>query len=506
MAITREFQNPRKSYLLELCRQAQKTFDRLDYFNASVDALKSISFGPSPLSEADKEKCALITRNIFIELIEIGYSKEYVERVPERLFGGYYNKNSQIITDFPHDVPFPAGDNPDIETYFKRLKDKLDSLTDVDRVEALKSIANAEATERTYIFQVRGLRGTAELKVGPVLFYAPQVRNLVTDFSVENSDIELFGAKKGANFLNAAVAVLTKDDLSGSTAARSLVISALKVLRFFYNPRTKYELGPSYIVIRDGGKWAGGAHVANKSEQFWILQDSLELSSDLVTKRPPEFDKIGTLFVQEKRPIHDIDRRIMASMHWYRRAREAESDTDRLLWYWITMESLLRKDKDTPNMIMTSDTRETSISIALELLPFIRSKNIAYQKGWVLRRRIYYSLKARSITITPALLIKADLQDGPRTIHLEPFVDSIPEIVKGLSNVLLIDQLNEVYRFYTDSNYALESLEKERKMAREEVLLIYRMRNKIVHNAEYETSMLPYTISSALLFSHNLLS
>lgn len=504
--IINEFDNPRESYLLQLCKQAQKIFDSREYFNESVDMLKSILFKQGPLNESDKENIGIITKDILIELMEMGYSEKYVEQIPEKLFSHYEVMDSHIISGFPHQIPFPQGDNPDYSLYNEQVKNKINSLTDEDRVESLKIIGSIEPELLTYIFQIKGLRGNSELQIGTVLFYSPKSKRLVKGKILGD---ELFGAKdKDVNFLNAAVPVLAREPFSGFAQAQSLVVNALSILRFHYNSEANYQISPSYIAIRANGKLTSSSVQADKSTPLRIWHSSLDLTKELVNHDKSKIDR-STEIIFHKTNDYDIDRRIAASMHWYRRAKEAEINTDRLLWYWITIESLLQKDRRTPNILLKQGEREGVIDIALELLSRIRSKDIAFQRGWLLRQIVLQCLRNSPheviITISPEVAKKAGLEDKPGTYYLKDFIENIPDIAKNTKKQFLIDQLNKVYLFYTDSDYAAKSLKKEQEAARNELLLIYRIRNKIMHNAEYETSMLPSAITSVMQYSRGLL-
>jgi len=67
------------------------------------------------------------------------------------------------------------------------------------------------------------------------------------------------------------------------------------------------------------------------------------------------------------------------------------------------------------------------------------------------------------------------------------------------------ERMAEAMTFYSDDNEAVKMIEKECTMFRNDVVMLYRTRNKIVHSASIGDTMLPYYIRSASEFSRELI-
>jgi hypothetical protein len=62
-----------------------------------------------------------------------------------------------------------------------------------------------------------------------------------------------------------------------------------------------------------------------------------------------------------------------------------------------------------------------------------------------------------------------------------------------------------VNKFYNEKKTAQNYIEKYINEIEEDLLLIYRYRNKIVHNAHYDTIILPYYTTKIMNYSGNLI-
>ena len=66
---------------------------------------------------------------------------------------------------------------------------------------------------------------------------------------------------------------------------------------------------------------------------------------------------------------------------------------------------------------------------------------------------------------------------------------------KVIDNQFFVEELNKTYDFYNNHEQAKTEIEKNVKEIRNELLLIYRQRNQIVHNATYDETMIDFNIA-----------
>jgi len=185
-----------------------------------------------------------------------------------------------------------------------------------------------------------------------------------------------------------------------------------------------------------------------------------------------------------------------------------------LLWYWICIENLFTKEfGNVSNWLLESKVHETPFKISLEILPRMRTIYLAYHIGWNVYNKVnsvvskIMRLPNDSLKLPQSLLEKANLlREHGKKIYLANFIKALPEIKKYIKSELLLDQINDISMFYSEKEYTVKMLDEKIKNAKSEVVMLYRMRNKIVHNANYDNFLLPYFLSSANQFAGDLLN
>lgn len=506
-----EFQNPRHTYLSQLCKNALKIFDRLEYFNSCISCLEELLLSNSP-SENNKENIHFVTQDIIVELTVMGHTKIFIQGIPKILFSEYQMINGRIITGFPTEIPFPKqkNDSKSLSKYNDAVKLFMEKLTDKKRIQAIKNIVKQKKQKLTYIFQVKGLRGDVDFKIDQVLFYSPRIRKLVSDSDYWSE--EFFHSKKNV-FLNAAVTIEIHEVDAGFSQARELVSKALNVLRFYWRCKIPYEISLSYLVLDGKGRPVSVRSTRDDdTSDHWIWHKSFDIKDDLLSTDTKEFEQLKGLL--KTNSTSRIERKILSSLHWFRKADEAEPQTDSLLWYWICIENLFTKEfGNVSNWLLESKMREKPFEISLEILPRKRTISLAYHIGWNVYNKVnsvvskIMRLPNDSLKLPQSLIEKANLSRAHgKKINLSNFIKALPEIKKYIKGELLLDQINDVSMFYSEKEYTVKVLNEEIKDAKSEVVMLYRMRNKIVHNANYDNFLLPYFISSANQFSGDLLN
>lgn len=512
--VRREFEKPRLDLLAQLCRRGLAVLDSLQYFDCAVDALADALLAAAPVN---RKTLAMVCQDLIVELLEAGYSQNLIEAVPRTLFSEVIEHGEIVTTQFPHGIGYPTDDaDPSKKAaYCAELKAYMNGLTVKDRLDALKKYPRLPRQELRFIFQVRGIRGKGAFDIGPVHFYPPTEEKVLKDIRGIKMDEhpELFRSHEKV-YLNAVLTVSTADTHSGAALARRQLIEALNCLRFALGSRAQYEIGQDYVVVDKDGRLAGMSSSLDRRSGLLHWHESLEVTADVL-----EIIK-GSDILQRAAPHMlaqggrgQVERKLMDSLHWFRKGKEAEASEDQLLWLWISMENLLNPASSAggPKPLLRTDGQETVVSIAFDLLPRLRCLANAYDRGWAL----FHELDLDSMlsippplgtfTLPDDLKKRAGLNQRGQKIYLRNFVEAIPEILTHMPDTILREHLQEAHEFYSSAAQAGEVIEKERKAFRNDVVMLYRTRNKIVHNAAVGDTTLPYYIRSASEFARELI-
>jgi hypothetical protein len=346
-----------------------------------------------------------------------------------------------------------------------------------------------------------------------VHFYAPTEEKVLRDIRGIEMDKhpELFRSHEQV-YLNAVLTVSTADAHSGAALARRQLIEALNCLRFALGSRAQYEIGQDYVVVDKDGRLAGMSSSLDRRSGLFQWHESLEVTADVleIIKGSDILQRAAShMLAQGGRG--QVERKLMDSLHWFRKGKEAEASEDQLLWLWISMENLLKPASSAggPRPLLRIDGQETVVSIAFDLLPRLRCLANAYDRGWALLHELDSMLSIppppATFTLPDDLKKRAGLNQSDQKIYLRNFVEAIPEILTHMPDTVFREHLQEAHEFYSNATQADEVIEKERKAFRNDVGMLYRTRNKIVHSAAVGDTTLPYYIRSASEFARELI-
>lgn len=467
-------------YLLHLLKMAQL---KLEDFNLGKEAVKELSEHLTDESEIQRTKIKHLVNIIIFELMHKKISRKKIVQIIEEIFSNYTeNLDGYLHTSFPHRM---ESQNWNIESeeykeYKKQLIDYLSGLTQKDRIIAIASYFDIPSEELRFVFQIKGLRGDdTNFNIGNVQIYNPKCIRLFqnpTEYSNELFEKEI---KDQIYYCNGAVALEVVDREYAEQEALQILENTLDIIASSY---TYYKIPiaintSKYYVIDSDGNNRGGS--TTSTWEFLAYQDSIELdnskyATDMYAKQIPK-DK-----------ILEIDKKIFESMHWKRKAIESNDGNEKILWHWVAMENLFqRKNHSTPITIFESVSK-------------LLAKRYLYQFAWKHFHKLsditntsafirHYRMKIQ----LPQLLKNAiglNAKEG-ETLYLTNLIDNLDDLQSNLNEKsLFYEQLEYLKKIFTDTKECIALLEKLEKIFFEKLVYVYRMRNKIVHNAHNENS------------------
>ncbi len=489
----------RPLYLSQLCSAALKTFEELAYFEDCVTALFEMTNQPN-LTATEKEKVRLIANHLIVEFREIGYTDEEIRKIPREIFSTIqYHPEGFLSWDFPHSVSCEDwADKVKLGEYGKELEELQADLSEKDRLHALLTLARKPKRPIRYIFRVNGMKGINEFEIAQVIFYSPLKKRLVISGSIIDPDnkLELFDMTDEDRSINASVVVEAISVASGETAARSKIEKAFALCRRIMKGESPLWISQPCIVLNEQGEIISSSH------------SSLERASDHWAKafmlNANQMESLNNNLSVIKKTINIAvsngwGKRFHEACSWLRKAEESNSYVEKLLSYWICIETLCSKSEDDAlNWFETKGKQgESNIFLIKEIVGKMRAVEKCYEHGWV----VYHHL--RNLTSPPfsfqkRIKIPTELLDRAlltakigETVLLINFINCCGEIEKLLPEGVLKDQIAELYSFYNNKQTALKVLQIHLRTTQDELAFIYRMRNKIAHDGSSEHPLLP---------------
>ena len=514
-------------YLIQLCEDISELFGEGLYFYQSCDFLKGLLLNTTS-NQDDEKNISLISQNLMVEFILIGYSLNTIINFPSNLFDKYTTIGSEddelLITKFPLNLKsedFQDGEDFNKNDYNEAIKHEIKSLSISDRIERLKFYYDEQPSEGYAILKVEGLKGNVDLKIGNVNFYKPKIENYVgkTETNVfDVNKLKYFGNETTPSFINAAVKIKYRDLESAKLLAVESIDKSLDILRCHIHSEVPFKINSDKLIIVDGnGKKVGISLSSNNMPHIKEINSyDLENFNVSFSNNEDYFSNIEQMLSENKSKNSFLADKLIYSLHWYRKAFESNNLEDKLLNYWIIIENLVTLESQIENLVLPSNKNENKFSLVEELVPpieltdFIRhiSKDLYYYLKHLICYSQSNSEETRNLLELPKENIEACFLQ-PHTdvikVDMKEFIKNIPPLINLIPNKLIKDKIIFANNFYSDNEFAYHEIIEHLEQTKYDLLLIYRYRNLIVHNARFDSTILPYYIEKAERFAGNIL-
>lgn len=498
------FNGPRLNYILETAKGIKTQFDKGLYFNYSLELLSKELLSDEPVTIQFINSMSYLSQGLIIEFLKRGYSLKEIKDFPSNVFDVYtiseVGKEKIIHTSYPHKINYKkylkVDETLNYDKYNEAIVEALGKLTNEDRIKTLSEYFFKKLDKAHYIFVVEGIKGDKELKFGGVCFYSLSKKRFVTRFRGD-SDIEdlQLHVKSEYKYIQAAVEVpylLTKSSL---TYAIAKVEAAIDLLCCYFETSTEIHVDTtSYIVVKNGSVVSSSWGTSKKA---------------LVRKHSDAFDLVerGKYFnrLDSKSYLWDTNNdsnrgvsKLRNALHWFRKGEHSIKDEDKMLNYWIALENLFNLEKDLRSDIL-EDANKGKFHLIQEIIASVQIFQFIYDYGWELhshyRDRFTIVFGARNHNFPESLIKKAQFKPKVgEKIYLKNFVTCLPKIEQYETNLFILEKIKVIKGFYSDSQKTKKIIEDQIQQIKEDVLLIYRFRNLIVHNAHYDNTLLPYLV------------
>lgn len=462
-------------YVRSLCQEMLQCINE-KYVDAIIDKLIEIVDGSKKLTSSVKRLICKYSDLLISELIAQGISANDIS--------SFLNENEAAI-DASGDVII-ANDSfhgilkesfPTVEEYHDAIKTYLKERKAKEYLGNIRKQYLKEPVKGYIIFRIKGVKGKTDFKFQNVHFYSVDKITYIED---EQTISEIENPQKDFDFINLAVPVEHKYFNSSIEYALSKATEVLNYLSLDLDTTKKISVDGTTVSLVIDGHECGCKHdnTADPSYNSFIHRiESIDLSNIQ--------EEISGITLKSHNHIAENDlRKISNAVHWYNKAKTAGRDEDTLLYSWIAIESLLKTDNKIQEAIIPEHGKQNTLSIIQEICSGIMLHNKFYTHAFN-----YYSYIIRSTTHYDNYFdIPSDIVESANLYHKErskmtisQFFNHLNEIKNNVNSEILKFELEELDEFYS-------SVDKQKNYINEiknDLLLIYRLRNLISHNATY---------------------
>lgn len=501
------FNTERHEMVLEISKNIKQKFEQGIYFNENIILLKELLLSDVEIDRKVISEINYISECIIVEYLKKGYVLKEIKHFPKYIFDDYKiigNSNEIIVTNYPHKIQKEDCK----ENYFNIIKQFFDTLTIENRIDSLASFFYKETEEVYYLFVVKGLKGEVELTIGDVTFYSTNKKRFIKEGFHDEEDLQNSYENSKEKFIQAAVKINSLSPISSLDNAINILENTIDLIRCYFNVKTRVEIETSNYIVCKNGKSINSSWGVSFNDEFWQFQESLNLKifeSDLT-----ELNNYNFILLERKNEKNAISK-LAYAVHWYSKAENSVKQEDKMLNYWIAIENLFNLEYNILDDIIEKKQKK-KIDLIQEIISSIEAKYFYYSYGWEMFN--HYKLLAKNdvvnksaINLPLEIIEKANLivRAGEKN-YLKKFIDSINDIVKYETNPFFIEKLKDVSQFYSNKDYAKKKIKEQIENIQNDILMIYRFRNLIVHNAHFDNSLLPYYVWKIKSYSNSLIT
>jgi hypothetical protein len=514
--IIKELDLNRPEYFLELCNAILDDFKKGEYFYKTIEKLERILLNPTK-SDDDFKLIYYLSQNLIVEFILKGFSLKTIRSFPENIFDDYTIIEGKFIsTKFPHGIEingYKKGNSWDYETYSKIVSEKIQQLSVEDRIKSIKNYYYIKPDQGNFIFQIEGLVGKNEINIGNVCFYSPLNKKYITN---KSRDLEFFGAEKPI-FMNAVINLRYIDVENAKDIALERINSALDVIKLFRSEEDPIVINKYHFLICQDGNIRYKSDSISPRDSLYQMHHSLNLDKfnlQILSDSNLEhiIKNISLIQILDETPEKIFVNKIVYSLHWYRKALETTILEDKLLNFWIVLEGLVTfEDRTNTNVLTEKSDEDSKLNILEEIIPAIEIDHLITRIGEDLYASLYREVNSftdppnTKITLSQKTIDICHLSEENPAYNLGEFIQNIPSVLGDVGNIVYKNKIETVSNFYNDNIFAQKVILKQNRKIKDDLLLIYRLRNFIVHNANFDNYLLPYYTDKASIYSGNLL-
>ena len=467
-----------KEYALLVVNNLMEDIKDGQYGEQIINRIIKLLFSSKTLVDV-KEELKYLTKALIIEYIIYGYSLKSIEKIMHDIFSKYNIYENYFMTKFP--IPKDITDD-------QKKKEYIDKLSIKERIEKLSLFFKQEKNKYYYLFNIKGIVGDfLDIKLNNVNIYNWKTKHKF-DMEISNEKSPMYEhGKFEENNIHCCILVELVDKNTIFDKIKQELDNALDILYNYHNIECKIEIDYSRYIVFDENKQVSGEGMTKEfDENFKREVRPLDYNYRNDTdKLDEQYKKYSEYILKNDNETSKI---IKSSVRYFRKSKETNRLEDKILNYWICIENLFNIAIDLPESIFDKKESDRKFNKIYSILPYIIVKNNLINVYWnaydYFNRR--YNYEKSDLIKELSNESKEKLQFDKKSINLINFINNY-ELLDGISQLEIDkDKYKYYYNLLNDKNKIEKHIEMDLNKTKETILLLYRFRNMIVHNAQYD--------------------
>lgn len=442
------------------------------YLNQIVDKLQCILEIEQKLNENIKNEICLYTDLFIQELVCLGVNIEDVSSlIKEDTVLMAEGCNVIICEDSFYELQ--RKDFASEEEYHKAVSVRYKFRRAKEYISNILTHFHKEAKNGHVILRLLGVKGSISYHFQDVHLYSIDMATYLPKECL--NEIE---KPDSYQYVNVAVKVKHKFLNTSINYARQRVESLLDYLSFNIRSKDKLSISKQFAAIVVDGQVCGSHHSVEDDVNH--MRQHRDLMAFDLTSYGDNINVWLKEFTENSDISNNTFKEISKSTHWYIKAKCATKFEDKLLYSWIALESILKVSNSIRVNINPKDSSIINVAKVICSSVMARNKFYSYANNMYTHLVMttqqfnnYYGFTSKTIESA-----KLNIQPGDK-IELTKFFVELPRLIAEINDEIFKRDLIALQSFYEDKKCIIDF----KSLVSDDVTLIYRLRNMIVHNA-----------------------
>lgn len=465
-----------------LCRKVLNTLVVKRYFTLLVDWLAETIDKTTKSDYDSRQKINEITHLVIAECVAEGFVFDEIKRFTTDIPDVAIAEGGAVMAAPPEFDTLKESDYTTQEDYYKAVSELIKNRDVYKCLDVLKQHYYADPQDAFFIVRLNGLKGQIDDYVGDINIYSPKKKRYIT---TEYSFSKVETITEDRDWVNAAIPIDFISIDQAKVYAKAKLEEVLDIMMLTYRTKSPITIATNiYAVVADGREISMSISVKGNDPQM-ALRDEMMRYLDALDLTDVNGD--GFKFLSDKHQVLEVGqgvlkRRLKNAAHWYAKAVAVDKDVDVLLYSWFAIEGLLKVEDKTKAEMADKNKEMNSLKVIQEFVTSIVCKSYFYN---YLRSTYWNFLYLTNehdnyYDIDEAVISQAGLNLKAGDHYRDSaFLNAVPAMIGCINDDIVKDELAQMGAFYQNE----DGIKGKANQICDNLLMIYRLRNMIVHNA-----------------------
>lgn len=461
-----------------LSNALKSSFETGEYFTKLSSFIRTfLASESSAVNNIARPKAVI--HQLYVELVLRGYDVDEVRNLFSNIFAP-----CQVTADGKLNIRFPTYLIPDRRIMSTtEVTDYINNLSFHERLLYLDKHFFSNIVDGYCAFLVKGIAIIERIDVGDVLFLPPGLKSV--DFQGVEIDLKHLSFREDSLPELYPICVVRCKGATGTQTAKDAISKFEIVLRttlLYFNTKMRISAdSTSWVIYNFDGEFRSFKYSSKIQDQ---QVNALQLTSDKLA-----YLENGLLPVEGSKTDTDT---INSALYWYGRASIAEDSAEKLLFYWISIECLFNGNGIDRIAITGGGTKE-KIDLILAVIKAAMLLSELHDQIWDVYTHFYEkAFWMQESSGIPAELLQRFKRESGDSIYVWDVVEMLPKLIECEKDFISKGDFNSLLRDFSSVNDHEKLVNRVLEEISNEVQLLYRFRNLIVHSAFKDAVLLPY--------------